>query len=188
MKRNKYLLAASVLAVIFPLTSQAENINVDFTATVLATTCSMSIAALDGSNLSGDATSGYTLNVGDVGLDKIIKKSAESQKNFKFVAKDCSAALTKITTTLASSTDASGNFIKNQSAASGAATNVGMGFKRKSTTDETYFTPGSDSFSWTSDERAANEVEMTVALRELTDGAGTTGAFSSTATFNFTYQ
>lgn len=112
MKRNKYLLAASVLAVIFPLTSQAENINVDFTATVLATTCSMSIAALDGSNLSGDATSGYTLNVGDVGLDKIIKKSAESQKNFKFVAKDCSAALTKITTTLASSTDASGNFIK----------------------------------------------------------------------------
>ncbi|EBQ3387942.1 fimbrial protein, partial [Salmonella enterica] len=98
MKRNKYLLAASVLAVIFPLTSQAENINVDFTATVLATTCSMSIAALDGSNLSGDATSGYTLNVGDVGLDKIIKKSAESQKNFKFVAKDCSAALTKITT------------------------------------------------------------------------------------------
>lgn len=183
MKRNKYLLAASVLAVIFPLTSQAENINVDFTATVLATTCSMSIAALDGSNLSGDATSGYTLNVGDVGLDKIIKKSAESQKNFKFVAKDCSAALTKITTTLAS-----GNFIKNQSAASGAATNVGMGFKRKSTTDETYFTPGSGSFSWTSDERAANEVEMTVALRELTDGAGTTGAFSSTATFNFTYQ
>lgn len=96
MRRNKHLLAASVLAMIFPLTSQAEDINVDFTATVLATTCSMSIAALDGSNVSGDATSGYTLNVSDVGLDKIIKKSAESQKNFKFVAKDCSAALTKL--------------------------------------------------------------------------------------------
>lgn len=91
MRRNKHLLAASVLAMIFPLTSQAEDINVDFTATVLATTCSMSIAALDGSNVSGDATSGYTLNVGDVGLDKIIKKSAESQKNFKFVAKDAVA-------------------------------------------------------------------------------------------------
>ncbi|EEL3760542.1 fimbrial protein [Salmonella enterica] len=188
MRRNKHLLAASVLAMIFPLTSQAEDINVDFTATVLATTCSMSIAALDGSNVSGDATSGYTLNVGDVGLDKIIKKSAESQKNFKFVAKDCSAALTKIITALGSSADASGNFIKNQSAASDAASNIGMGFKRKSTTDETYFTPGSGSITWTDDERTANEVEMTVALRELTDGAGTMGAFSSTATFNFTYQ
>lgn len=41
MRRNKHLLAASVLAMIFPLTSQAEDINVDFTATVLATTCSM---------------------------------------------------------------------------------------------------------------------------------------------------
>lgn len=188
MKRNKHLLAASVLAMIFPLTGQAENINVDFTATVLATTCSMSITALDGSNISGDATSGYTLNIGDVGMDKIVKKSAESQKNFKIVAKDCSASLTKITTTLASSTDASGNLIKNQSTATDAATNIGMGFKRKSTSDETYFTPGSGSFSWTSDERAANEVEMTVALRELTDGTGTMGTFSSTATFNFTYQ
>ncbi|EPQ9508795.1 hypothetical protein ACV5Z5_000524 [Salmonella enterica subsp. enterica] len=41
MRRNKHLLAASVLAMIFPLTSQAEDINVDFTATVLATTCSV---------------------------------------------------------------------------------------------------------------------------------------------------
>ncbi|EHJ9046746.1 fimbrial protein, partial [Salmonella enterica subsp. enterica serovar Panama] len=48
--------------------------------------------------------------------------------------------------------------------------------------------PGSGSITWTDDERTANEVEMTVALRELTDGAGTMGAFSSTATFNFTYQ
>ncbi|TGD74491.1 fimbrial protein, partial [Salmonella enterica subsp. enterica serovar Poona] len=84
--------------------------------------------------------------------------------------------------------DASGNFIKNQSAASDAASNIGMGFKRKSTTDETYFTPGSGAITWTDDERTANDVEMTVALRELTDGAGTMGAFSSTATFNFTYQ
>ncbi|ENU8214516.1 hypothetical protein ACE2LV_001383 [Salmonella enterica] len=80
MRRNKHLLAASVLAMIFPLTSQAEDINVDFTATVLATTCSMSIAALDGSNVSGDATSGYTLNVGDVGLDKIIKNQRNRRK------------------------------------------------------------------------------------------------------------
>ncbi|KKA51381.1 fimbrial protein, partial [Salmonella enterica subsp. salamae serovar 42:f,g,t:--] len=40
MKRNKYLLTASALAVLFPLAGQAEDINVDFTATVLATTCS----------------------------------------------------------------------------------------------------------------------------------------------------
>ncbi|KKA51321.1 fimbrial protein, partial [Salmonella enterica subsp. salamae serovar 42:f,g,t:--] len=40
MKRIEYLLTAAVLAVLFPLTGQAEDINVDFTATVLATTCS----------------------------------------------------------------------------------------------------------------------------------------------------
>ena len=181
MKRNKRFLAASVLAVLFPLTSQAETLNVDFTATVLATTCSMTIAALDGSN-------GYKLTVGDVGLDKIIKKSAESQKNFKFVASDCAGSLTSITTALATSTSASGDFIKNESADSGAATNIGMGFKRKSVSDETYMTPGSGSFTWTTEERTNNAVEMTVALRELTDGAGTTGAFSSKATFTFTYQ
>ncbi|MGA4522363.1 fimbrial protein [Citrobacter portucalensis] len=188
MKRNKRFLAASVLSVLFPLTSQAETLNVDFTATVLATTCSMTIAALDGSSVSGDATNGYKLTVGDVGLDKIIKKSAESQKNFKFVASDCAGSLTSITTALATSTSASGDFIKNESADSGAATNIGMGFKRKNVSDETYMKPGSGSFTWTPEERTNNAVEMTVALRELTDGAGTTGAFSSKATFTFTYQ
>ncbi|HCL5279645.1 TPA: fimbrial protein [Salmonella enterica] len=188
MKRNKRLLAAAVLAAIFPLTSQAEDINVDFTATVLATTCSMSIAALDGSTVTGDATSGYTLDMGDIGMDKIVKKTAESQKNFKFVASECSAALSKITTTLATSSSASGNYIKNESADSGAATNVGIGFKQKETTGETWLQPGTGKFDWSSAQRAANEAEMTVALRELVDGAGTPGAFSAKATFNFTYQ
>ncbi|ECC1691929.1 fimbrial protein [Salmonella enterica subsp. salamae] len=188
MKRNKRLLAAAVLAAIFPLTSQAEDINVDFTATVLATTCSMSIAALDGSSVSGDTTNGYKLAMGDIGMDKIIKKSAASQKNFKLVASECSASMSSITTTLGTSKSASGNFIKNESTDTGAATNIGMGFKRKSTMDETYLTPGTGKITWTADERSANAVEMTVALRELTDGAGTIGTFSSTATFNFTYQ
>ncbi|EPQ6908898.1 fimbrial protein [Citrobacter freundii] len=188
MKRNKRLLAASVLAVLFPLASQAENVNVDFTATVLATTCSMSIAALDGSTISGDATSGYALAMGNVGLDKIIAKSSESQANFKLVASECSASLSKISTTLATSTSASGSYIKNESSDSGAATNMGMGIKRKDTSGETYLTPGTGKFDWTTDDRTANAVEMTVALRELTAGAGTIGPFSAKATFNFTYQ
>lgn len=189
MKRNKRFLAASVLAVLFPLTTQAETVNVDFTATVLGTTCNMTIAALDGSSVSGDATNGYRLTVGDVGLDKIVKKSAESQKNFKFVSSDCAGSMTNITTTLATSASASGNFIKNESLETGAATNIGMGFKRKSTSGETYMKPGATStLTWSPEERTNNALEMTVALRELTDGAGTTGAFSSKATFTFTYQ
>lgn len=188
MKRNKYLLAASVLAILFPLAGQTEEINVDFTATVLATTCSMSIAALDGSTITGDATSGYTLDMGDISMDKVIKKTPESQKNFKFVASECSAEMTKITTTLATSSSASGAYIKNESAESGAAINVGVGFKQKNTTGETWLQPGTGKFDWSEAQRTANEAEMTVALRELTEGAGTTGAFSAKATFNFTYQ
>ncbi|EDT7433668.1 fimbrial protein [Salmonella enterica subsp. enterica] len=188
MERNKRLLIASALAVIFPLTGQAEDINVDFTATVLSTTCNMSIVALDGSTITGDATNGYTLTMGNVGLDKIINKTAESQKNFKIVASDCSAGTSKITTALASSQSASGNYIKNESATTGAATNIGMGFKRKNDSTETYLPPGSGKFDWTSAELTASAVEMTVALRELTDGAGTIGPFNAKATFNFTYQ
>lgn len=188
MKRNKCLLAASALAILLPLAGQAEDLNVDFTATVLATTCSMSIAALDGSTITGDATSGYTLDMGDIGMDKVINKSAESQKNFKFVASECSGSLSKITTTLATSSSASGNYIKNESAESDAATNVGIGFKQKSTTGESWLKPGSGKFDWNEAQRTANEAEMTVALRELTEGAGTIGPFSAKATFNFTYQ
>ncbi|EAB9859842.1 fimbrial protein [Salmonella enterica] len=188
MKRNKYLLTASALAVLFPLTGQAEDINVDFTATVLATTCSMSIAALDGSTITGDATSGYTLDMGDIGMDKVVKKTTESQKNFKFVASECSASLSKITTTLATSSSASRNYIKNESADSGAATNVGIGFKQKDTAGESWLQPGTGKFDWSDKQRTANEAEMTVALRELVEGAGTPGAFSAKATFNFTYQ
>ncbi|MDU2938664.1 MAG: fimbrial protein [Enterobacteriaceae bacterium] len=188
MKRNKCLLAASALATLFPLAGQAEDINVDFTATVLATTCSMSIVALDGSTITGDATSGYTLDMGDISMDKVVKKTAESQKNFKFVASECSASLGTITTTLAPSSSASGTYIKNESAESGAATNVGVGFKQKSTTGETWLQPGTGKFDWSTAQRTANEVEMTVGLRELAEGTGTPGAFSAKATFNFTYQ
>ncbi|EDU6364222.1 fimbrial protein [Salmonella enterica] len=188
MKRNKSLLFAAALVMLSPLTGQAEDINVDFTATVLATTCSMSIAALDGSTVTGNASSGYTLAFGDVGMDKINQKTAESQKNFKFVASECSALMTSITTTLASSQSAQGNYIKNESTDADAAANVGMGFKRKSTSGESYLTPGSGKINWTTQERSANELEMTVALRELTEGAGVMGPFSAKATFNFTYQ
>lgn len=188
MRRNNRLLAASGLAILFPLAGYAEDINVDFTATIKATTCSMSIAALDGSTVTGDAANGYTLDMGSVGLDKVVQKTTEAQKNFKFVASQCSAGMGKITTTLATTPSASGNYIKNDLTASGSASGLGIGFKQKDVTGESYLTPGTGKFDWSTAQRTANEVEMTVALRELTDGAGRTGDFSAKATFNFTYQ
>jgi len=188
MKRNKCLLAATALAILSPLAGQAEDINVNFTADILATTCSMTIAALDGSTITGNAANGYTLEMGDISMADIVKQNASAEKNFKFVASQCSPELTKITTTLATSASASGSFIKNESTDADDATNIGMGIKQKSTTGETWLTPGSGKFDWSDAQRTANEVEMTVALRELTAGAGTIGPFSAKATFNFTYQ
>lgn len=190
MKRNKCLLAATALALLSPLAGQAEDINVEFRATVLATTCSMTIAALDGSAITGNAASGYTLDMGDVSLADIVKQTTSAEKNFKFVASQCSPEMTKITTAL-TATSVSGSFITNESSETTAATNVGVGFKQKSTSGETWLTPGSASagkFEWSQAQREANEVEMTVALRELTANAGTIGPFSAKATFNFTYQ
>lgn len=47
---------------------------------------------------------------------------------------------TPLCVALATSTSASGSG-KNESADSGAATNIGMGFKRKNVSDETYMKP-----------------------------------------------
>lgn len=187
MKRNKCLLLSSVISLLCPLAAQAEDLNIDFKATVTATTCSMALESLSGTNITGDQTAGYVLTMGNVGMDKITKLANEAQRDFKLVATNCSPDMTSITTQITSGA-ATGNLIHNVDTATGASTNVGMGFKRQSTAGETYLTPGTTTMTWTPEERTAGELAMTVALRELTKGQGTIGHFNSKATFNFTYQ
>ena len=75
----------------------ATDINVEFTATVKATTCNIT---LTGNNVTNDGNNNYTLRIPKMGLDKIANKTTESQADFKLVASGCSSGISWIDTTL----------------------------------------------------------------------------------------
>lgn len=87
-----------------------------------------------------------------------------------------------------SGTTISGKLIKNTLTDTTAAENLGMGFKLVNTEDSEFITPdGSSSVTWDAN-NIANGLDMTVALREITQGQGLLGDFESSATFSFTYN
>lgn len=122
----------------------ATDINVEFTATVKATTCNIT---LTGNNVTNDGNNNYTLRIPKMGLDKIDLSSTTS--------------------------------------------NIGMGFKKRTTDDATFLQPNNsaDKIRWSTEEMQPDKgLEMTVALRETAAGQGVPGIFRALATFNFIYQ
>lgn len=106
----------------------ATDINVEFTATVKATTCNIT---LTGNNVTNDGNNNYTLRIPKMGLDKIANKTTESQADFKLVASGCSSGISWIDTTLTGNASSSSpKLIIPQSGDSSSTTsNIGMGFK-----------------------------------------------------------
>lgn len=106
----------------------ATDINVEFTATVKATTCNIT---LTGNNVTNDGNNNYTLRIPKMGLDKIANKTTESQADFKLVASGCSSSISWIDTTLTGNASSSSpKLIIPQSGDSSSTTsNIGMGFK-----------------------------------------------------------
>ncbi|TGF78952.1 fimbrial protein [Escherichia coli] len=108
----------------------ATDINVEFTATVKATTCNIT---LTGNNVTNDGNNNYTLRIPKMGLDKIANKTTESQADFKLVASGCSSGISWIDTTLTGNASSSSpKLIIPQSGDSSSTTsNIGMGFKKR---------------------------------------------------------
>lgn len=108
----------------------ATDINVEFTATVKATTCNIT---LTGNNVTNDGNNNYTLRIPKMGLDKIANKTTESQADFKLVASGCSSGISWIDTTLTGNASSSSpKLIIPQSGDSSSTTsNIGMGFKNR---------------------------------------------------------
>ena len=167
----------------------ATDINVEFTATVKATTCNIT---LTGNNVTNDGNNNYTLRIPKMGLDKIANKTTESQADFKLVASGCSSGISWIDTTLTGNASSSSpKLIIPQSGDSSSTTsNIGMGFKKLTTGDATFLKPNSaEKIRWSTDEMQPDKgLEMTVALRETDAGQGVPGNFRALATFNFIYQ
>ncbi|HAF5148041.1 TPA: fimbrial protein [Salmonella enterica] len=194
MKRNKSVLTAPLLGLILPLASHGAaaptEINVDFTATVIETTCNFIIdTAVSPAVKENTRNSQYTLTIPNVSLDKIISEDPAAQSNFTLKTDNCNPGISAISTKITSSAGRTGNLINNSLSNSTAATNIGMGFKRQSDSGNNFITPdNATTITWSSDERSAG-LPLTVALR-IVNGSGTTstGEFESTATFNFTYN
>lgn len=164
----------------------ADSLDVDFTANILATTCTITIVQDGGPRVNDDGGDNYSLSIASVGLDKIVKSDVSAQADFKLVASGCSSGYKKIFTKLSGSS-ISGNLIKNESTDSPAA-NIGMGIKRRNAADTAFIAPNNTSIvEWNGTDK--NEgLKLTVALRETTPGTGRTGKFRAKATFNFTYE
>ena len=160
----------------------ATDINVEFTATVKATTCNIT---LTGNNVTNDGNNNYTLRIPKMGLDKIANKTTESQADFKLGASGCSSGIS------GNASSSSPKLIIPQSGDSSSTTsNIGMGFKKRTTDDATFLKPNSaEKIRWSTDEMQPDKgLEMTVALRETDAGQGGPGNFRALATFNFIYQ
>lgn len=142
----------------------ATDINVEFTATVKATTCNIT---LTGNNVTNDGNNNYTLRIPKMGLDKIANKTTESQADFKLVASGCSSGISWIDTTLTGNASSSSpKLIIPQSGDSSSTTsNIGMGFKKRTTDDATFLKPNSaEKIRWSTDEMQPDKgLEMTVA-------------------------
>lgn len=169
----------------------AENINVDFTATVRATTCNITLTALNGSSVTNDGNDNYTLRIPNMGLDKIVNATAEARADFKLIASGCSSGISWIDTTLSGnqSSPAPKLIIPLTSDATSTTNFIGMGIKRQGTDDSTFLKPNSaEKIRWSLAEINTSGLAMTVALRETSTGQGVPGNFRAKATFNFTYE
>lgn len=182
----KHVIILSLLSLSIVKSVQATDLNVDFVANVLETTCNISLEQDGNTNINYDGMDNYSLKIPDVRLEKVINGDGAAQADFKLVATGCSANVMKITTRIFGSS-ISGALINNE-ATGDAASHIGMGFKRRNSEDSAFILPdNSDAIQWSSDEMT-NGLPMTVALRETTAGAGTIGSFRAKATFNFTYE
>ena len=112
----------------------AEDINVDFTATVKATTCNITLTALNGSSVTNDGNDNYTLRMPNMGLDKIVNAATEAQADFKLVASGCSSGISWIDTTLSGNQSGTSPklIIPLASDSSSTTDYIGMGIKRQS--------------------------------------------------------
>lgn len=182
---KRILLTSALIGLGLPTVGSATDLDVTFTANVLASTCTMTIAQDGGPVVNSEGNDNYNLTIEDVGLDKVVTADPAAEANFKLVATGCSNGLSKISTRL-TGTSVSGKLIVNE--ATSGATNIGMGIKRRGAADSAFITPNNtEKFDWTSDD-IANGVPLTVALRETVAGQGSIGTFQAKATFNFTYE
>lgn len=189
MKAPFYIPVSLTALLIMAGESYAQNLSVNFDATVEETTCAMAISALDGTTSSGTVADGYTLNVPSMSVLDIINQTANTEGSFKLLPTECNNEISSIVMTINGNVNPSNNyFIDNDTSISGYAENVAMAIKPKGGTEgQRIRLNGGQSVTWTSDQ-ITNGMDLTVLFRRLSTTPPVAGVFQANATFSFTYK
>ncbi|MEG1689432.1 MAG: fimbrial protein [Hafnia sp.] len=186
MRRKSIPLA--IVALTLSASALAAEVNVKFTANIVQPTCDMSLIAYGGSAVTTTGTNTYQIRIPDIRLDLLRAKGADTQANFTLKPANCSGLTALKTTLKAEKVSTYEPVLAVPSVSTGKATNVGVAFRRQSSSSDIYFRLNNDeTITWTADERA-NGLNLSAAMRETLTGSGTTGPFDAKITFNFTYE
>lgn len=162
-----------------------SNLTVNFSATIKENSCNIYIA---NNNSGSGAAASSEIKFNSVSLDKIINSDASAQKAFTLKMDSCTPGLTKLTTTLHSSTTLLNNMAVGNTL-TGGAQNVGVQIARDSTPTQPFTlnsTTDSKRLVWTSSEISGGLVTLRATL--VAGSAPTLGSYQGIATFETSYE
>ncbi|HDR2354437.1 TPA: fimbrial protein [Enterobacter roggenkampii] len=165
----------------------AQDITVNFDATIQEPTCNVYIAASpDGSGAGPSAE----IKFNEVQLDKILLNDNSARQTFSLKMDSCDSAITRLVTTIKTPTVLmDGKAIGNSESGAGSAQHVGVTLARENDPDARFTlnsTDDSQRLVWSSTEMAALSVVLRATL--VAETGATLGTYSGTATFETTYE
>lgn len=193
MKRNRLSLPIAAFVAMAAsgsaLAANSTNLNVNFTATILETTCNMKLVGGQGSDTVQTLTIGNAN--GEVRLDDVRNNAATA--NFQIVIVECPASLSSLKTTVTGTpsgyllTGLTNSLAKGTGVSDYAAVTIArqsdpaIPFTINSAVDV-------ERLVWTKTEIDNKAVPLVATLQETKAGSLTVGRFEATAVFEFEYE
>lgn len=184
---KKYTLLASLfVGAAVPCSSlYAQDLSVDFTATVQETTCQMSLAGISGTSIANTSTNQYEMTLPSMGISAVVNEGAESEGHFKLLPTKCDNTLRGLTMTMTGTLVNNSTTLIANDETSGAQ-NVGLALKRMGSSTLLSF-DGSTPIAWSQQERTSG-LDLTAAIRKTgSSDAVTAGKFKAKVIFTFNY-
>ncbi|MEO3989981.1 fimbrial protein [Pseudocitrobacter cyperus] len=184
------ILRLTLMAALMAVPARAQNISVDFTATIEETTCTMELTALSSGTAAQTGEAQYTLTIPAMTILQISQRLAASEASFKLLPTACNNAISGVDMTITGATTASSVYLlENALSATGAAQNVGLGFKPMGNADNigAIKVDGSGTIRWTKDQ-IQNGMDLTAMIRRASTSDIVAGDFQAKATFTFIYR
>lgn len=193
MKRNRLSLPIAAFVAMAAsgsaLAANSTNLDVNFTATILETTCNMKLVGGQGSDTVQTLTIGNAN--GEVRLDDVRNNAATA--NFQIVIVECPASLSSLKTTVTGTpsgyllTGITNSLAKGTGVSDYAAVTIA-----RQTASTTPFvinsTADAERLVWTETEISNKSVPLVASLQETKASSLTVGRFEATAVFEFEYD